>query len=255
MSHGSDPRTEQPRARHRRRDHRRRCLARGRPRRVPRRDRAERRRQDVAVQPALRAAPRDVRARPARRRGRDRPTAPTGGRSSGSGARSRSRTCSRCCRCGRTSGLRRRPGWAARCGSGGGPRGVREALERADWALERVGLSRGARLAPAGSLAHGDKRRLELAMVLAGDPRVILLDEPMAGVSVENVARARGADPHRARRRAQDRADGRAPHRGRHRPRRPHRRDAPRPAARLRHAAAAIMANAEVQEAYVGEAL
>jgi branched-chain amino acid transport system ATP-binding protein len=63
---------------------------------------------------------------------------------------------------------------------------VREALERADWALGRVGLARRARSA-AGSLAHGDKRRLELAMVLAGDPRVILLDEPMAGVSVENV--------------------------------------------------------------------
>jgi branched-chain amino acid transport system ATP-binding protein len=64
--------------------------------------------------------------------------------------------------------------------------GVREALERADWALARVGLTRRARAA-AGSLAHGDKRRLELAMVLAGDPRVILLDEPMAGVSAENV--------------------------------------------------------------------
>jgi branched-chain amino acid transport system ATP-binding protein len=64
--------------------------------------------------------------------------------------------------------------------------GVREALERADWAVGRVGLGRRARAA-AGSLAHGDKRRLELAMVLAGDPRVILLDEPMAGVSVENV--------------------------------------------------------------------
>jgi len=64
--------------------------------------------------------------------------------------------------------------------------GVREALERADWALGRVGLGRRARAA-AGSLSHGDKRRLELAMVLAGDPRVILLDEPMAGVSVENV--------------------------------------------------------------------
>jgi branched-chain amino acid transport system ATP-binding protein len=39
----------------------------------------------------------------------------------------------------------------------------------------------------AGSLAHGDKRKLELAMVLAGDSRVILLDEPMAGVSMEDV--------------------------------------------------------------------
>ena len=62
----------------------------------------------------------------------------------------------------------------------------RPALERADWAIERVGL--GARAYwPAGSLAHGDKRKLELAMVLAGEPRVILLDEPMAGVSHEDV--------------------------------------------------------------------
>ena len=62
----------------------------------------------------------------------------------------------------------------------------RPALERADWALEQVGL--GARAFwPAGALAHGDKRKLELAMVLAGDSRVILLDEPMAGVSHEDV--------------------------------------------------------------------
>jgi branched-chain amino acid transport system ATP-binding protein len=63
---------------------------------------------------------------------------------------------------------------------------VREAVERARWALGRVGLSTAAEQA-AGSLSHGDKRKLELAMVLAGDPRVILLDEPMAGVSVENI--------------------------------------------------------------------
>jgi branched-chain amino acid transport system ATP-binding protein len=63
---------------------------------------------------------------------------------------------------------------------------VREARERAAWALDRVGL--GARLeASAGQLAHGDKRKLELAMLLAADPRVILLDEPMAGVSAEDV--------------------------------------------------------------------
>ena len=40
---------------------------------------------------------------------------------------------------------------------------------------------------PAGLLSHGDKRKLELAMLLAGKPDVILLDEPMAGVSVEDV--------------------------------------------------------------------
>jgi branched-chain amino acid transport system ATP-binding protein len=63
---------------------------------------------------------------------------------------------------------------------------VREAVERARWALDRVGLG-GRASAPAGSLAHGDKRKLELAMLLAARPRVIMLDEPMAGVSMEDV--------------------------------------------------------------------
>jgi branched-chain amino acid transport system ATP-binding protein len=63
---------------------------------------------------------------------------------------------------------------------------VREAVERAEWALERVGLG-GRGSVPAGLLSHGDKRKLELAMVLAGESRVILLDEPMAGVSMEDV--------------------------------------------------------------------
>jgi branched-chain amino acid transport system ATP-binding protein len=64
--------------------------------------------------------------------------------------------------------------------------GVKEALERARSALARVGLE-GRVQTPAGLLAHGDKRRLELAMLLAADPRVIMLDEPMAGVSAEHV--------------------------------------------------------------------
>ncbi len=64
--------------------------------------------------------------------------------------------------------------------------GVKEALERARTAVTRVGLDPRART-QAGLLAHGDKRRLELAMLLAADPRVIMLDEPMAGVSAEHV--------------------------------------------------------------------
>ena len=48
----------------------------------------------------------------------------------------------------------------------------------------RPGRARGV---PAGLLSHGDKRKLELAMLLAGRPRVLLLDEPMAGVSMEDV--------------------------------------------------------------------
>jgi len=64
--------------------------------------------------------------------------------------------------------------------------GVREAVDRAVWALGRVGLA-GREAVLAGSLSHGDKRKLELAMLLAADRRVILLDEPMAGVSAEDV--------------------------------------------------------------------
>ena len=43
-------------------------------------------------------------------------------------------------------------------------------------------------LAPlrAGSLAHGERRRVELAMALAGDPTMLLLDEPMAGAGPES---------------------------------------------------------------------
>jgi len=60
-------------------------------------------------------------------------------------------------------------------------------VEQAAAALDRVGLGgRGA--LPAGLLSHGDKRKLELAMLLSAEPRVILLDEPMAGISVEDVA-------------------------------------------------------------------
>lgn len=62
-----------------------------------------------------------------------------------------------------------------------------EARRVAGRSLERVGLAhRGQALA--GALSHGDKRKLELAILLATDPAVVLLDEPMAGVSIEDVA-------------------------------------------------------------------
>jgi branched-chain amino acid transport system ATP-binding protein len=64
--------------------------------------------------------------------------------------------------------------------------GIAEAVERAAWAIGRVGLA-GRGPLPAAMLSHGDKRKLELAMLLAGRPRVLLLDEPMAGVSMEDV--------------------------------------------------------------------
>ncbi len=58
----------------------------------------------------------------------------------------------------------------------------REAAE----VLDRVGLGPRAE-ALAGNLAHGEKRKLEIALLLAGRPKVLLLDEPMAGVSAEDV--------------------------------------------------------------------
>ncbi|WP_353147570.1 ABC transporter ATP-binding protein [Pollutimonas bauzanensis] len=49
-------------------------------------------------------------------------------------------------------------------------------------ALERVGLAQHLHR-PVSDMAHGEQRQLELAMVLAGKPRLLLLDEPMAGMS------------------------------------------------------------------------
>jgi branched-chain amino acid transport system ATP-binding protein len=48
--------------------------------------------------------------------------------------------------------------------------------------LERVGLHEEA-LKPSGILSHGDQRRLELAIALASSPRLLLLDEPTAGMA------------------------------------------------------------------------
>ena len=53
--------------------------------------------------------------------------------------------------------------------------------------LAEVGLESRARTL-AGELSHGEKRKLELAGLLAADPSVILLDEPMAGVGMADVA-------------------------------------------------------------------
>ncbi|MFD1827144.1 MULTISPECIES: ABC transporter ATP-binding protein [Mumia] len=53
--------------------------------------------------------------------------------------------------------------------------------------LDEVGLADKVDVL-AGGLSHGDKRKLEIAMLLASHPSVILLDEPMAGVGSGDVA-------------------------------------------------------------------
>jgi branched-chain amino acid transport system ATP-binding protein len=55
-------------------------------------------------------------------------------------------------------------------------------------ALEEVGLAGRADVL-AGHLSHGEKRTLELAMALAAQPRLLLLDEPMAGTGREETER------------------------------------------------------------------
>lgn len=64
-----------------------------------------------------------------------------------------------------------------------------DAARRGDAALERLGLTHVAHRA-AGLLSHGDQRLLEVAMALAQQPRLLLLDEPTQGLSVEETAQA-----------------------------------------------------------------
>ena len=62
------------------------------------------------------------------------------------------------------------------------------AMQKAASALATVGLSHLSHLrhlhhAEVGTLAHGEQRQLEIAMALATEPKLLLLDEPLAGMS------------------------------------------------------------------------
>lgn len=59
-------------------------------------------------------------------------------------------------------------------------------IEEASDILDRVGLSSHADEL-AQTLSHGQKRNLEIAIAIAGDPDVLLLDEPTAGVSSDGI--------------------------------------------------------------------
>jgi branched-chain amino acid transport system ATP-binding protein len=67
-------------------------------------------------------------------------------------------------------------------------RKVTHLREAAQSALDRVGLGHRANIT-VSRLSHGEQRELELAVALATRPRVLLLDEPMAGLGVNESAR------------------------------------------------------------------
>ncbi|HEX2441010.1 MAG TPA: urea ABC transporter ATP-binding protein UrtD [Methylomirabilota bacterium] len=67
-------------------------------------------------------------------------------------------------------------------------RDLAEARDRIAATLDSVGLGAKAR-ALAGALSHGEKQWLEIGMVMAQDPELLLVDEPVAGLTDEETAR------------------------------------------------------------------
>ena len=68
---------------------------------------------------------------------------------------------------------------------------VRQSNERAERAIELAGLA-ARRDTLAGAASHGEQRQLEIAMTLATDPQVLLLDEPLAGMGTAEAERMVG---------------------------------------------------------------
>lgn len=63
-----------------------------------------------------------------------------------------------------------------------------EQRDRIDRVLETIGLTK-ARYQLAGALSHGQKQWLEIGMLLAAEPRLLLIDEPVAGMTAEEAER------------------------------------------------------------------
>jgi branched-chain amino acid transport system ATP-binding protein len=62
----------------------------------------------------------------------------------------------------------------------------KEIIARAEHYLERVSMI-AKRDVPVGTLPHGDQRKLEVAILLALEPEILMFDEPTAGMSVDEV--------------------------------------------------------------------
>ncbi|HMH63510.1 MAG TPA: ATP-binding cassette domain-containing protein, partial [Bradyrhizobium sp.] len=62
----------------------------------------------------------------------------------------------------------------------------RDLIARADAILDKVALG-SRRSVPATALSHGDQRKLEVALMMALEPKVFMFDEPTAGMSIDEV--------------------------------------------------------------------
>jgi branched-chain amino acid transport system ATP-binding protein len=79
--------------------------------------------------------------------------------------------------------------WEAVLHTPGGRRKETDILKRSRGILELVGMENMANQI-SGSLAHGHKRILGIAIALAAEPKLLLLDEPLSGMNAEEVTEA-----------------------------------------------------------------
>ena len=71
----------------------------------------------------------------------------------------------------------------------GGSQIINDSKATALEAIKKLGLGDRATI-QAGMLSHGDQRLLEIAMALSQNPKLLLLDEPTQGLSIEETERA-----------------------------------------------------------------
>ena len=130
----------------------------------------------------------------------------------------------------------------------GRPRTSRGTVEPANHALEAVGLG-DARAVTAGALPYGHQRLLEIAMALALEPRLLILDEPTQGLAADEITNLFCAAPPRIR--ARDDPPDRAQYGRRPRPRSDRHGHGPGPIL-AEGTPREIEANPDVQRVYLG---
>ena len=135
------------------------------------------------------------------------------------------------------------------------PRVRREEAEAASAraSSSRTAAFRGGTTSTPASLPYGDQRRLEVARALATEPKLLLLDEPTAGMNPQETAEFTAFVGELRDEQGPDHAPHRARHEGRHGRLRAHHRARLRGEDRRGHAGGDPGANERVIEAYLGK--